>query len=130
MLRVALIRGAVSGVVTGVAALARFIGEPPATSGNEDIVQPVIAVALISGTVTIIVALIYVVGPYLLKKRTEKDPAFRQTHDEATDALVSELVRKEREIQKLEQRNEQLERRAAQYGRRSTDHRGRDDTAS
>ena len=51
------------------------------------------------GVTAVIVAMIYVITPRLLDRR--KTPAMRESHDEAVDALVDELVRKEKEIQKL-----------------------------
>jgi hypothetical protein len=110
MLRVALVRGGLSGVITGLVGMGRVVSG--GTDPNGAYGQAVI-LSLIAGAVTITTALIYVYVPYLLKKRAQRDPAFRQSQNEATDALVSELVRKEREIQKLERRLAERDRRNA-----------------
>lgn len=108
MLRVALVRGGLSGMVTGLVGLGRLVQDGTDQGGYYG---PVIVVAVISGGVAITTTLIYVFGPYLVKRRAERDPAFRQSQNEATDALVHELVRKEQEIQRLERRLAERERR-------------------
>ena len=96
MLRGALLRGAASGLGVSVVGISKAV-ETGAT--GEGYYGPVIAVAVISGVTAVIVAMIYVITPRLLDRR--KTPAMRESHDEAVDALVDELVRKEKEIQKL-----------------------------
>lgn len=108
----ALLRGAVSGVITAAVAVgAKFhthvhvvagTGHPLATTQitqTDTSNEWALAASGVTGLVLIIVALLNLLLPRYLDRRRDRDPKIRATKEEATDALVAELVRKEQTIQ-------------------------------
>lgn len=95
MFRIALIRGLASGGITATVALGKAASTPPSNGVNGDI----LGVAAISGLATVIVALIYVLGPALVKRLNRSSD--NGGGGDAIDVLAGELARKERTITEL-----------------------------
>lgn len=103
----AVIRGLIAGTVTLAAGLTKIHTASTHIAANgTQIVQTsnnevVLFVSGISGLTAIIVAVITIFGRAWLDKRDARHPKVHAASNEATDALVAELVRKEQTIERL-----------------------------
>jgi hypothetical protein len=113
MWRAAVIRGAAAGSISATLGFGRLLLRAT-DAQNASSNQIALLIAIVSGVVTIIVALITVTVPWWLNRLASRDPDTLEARKEATDALAEALVQANRDKERAEAAAARLERKLAE----------------